>query len=114
MAFAELFSQGDRIDAELVRCCYRLGRFERVTFRAGFAVSKRDYGAVRRNKVRRLMRAAVDVERDRLVSALGKSGKSIAIVFVFKGKRGLDIRRLGLHSIHQDIAGMCRRVLAKL
>ncbi len=113
-AFTDLMTGGDSLDGELMRCWFRTGSGEGPPLVAGFAVSSRRYSAVRRNRLRRLMRAAFDGEHDGLVTALNASGKNLAMVFLFKGRRGLDERRLGLEPVRRDLAALCRSVAARL
>lgn len=111
-SFAAVLETGERIDGELVRCFFRVDRGAGTRVRAGFSVSRRMQNAVRRNRIRRLMRAAFDAECGRLRSSVG--GGSLEIVFVFKGKKGTVVERLGLGQMQSDMAALCRRCAAAL
>ena len=58
------------------------------------------------------MRSAFDAEGGRLRTAV--SGDTLAIVFVFKGRKGVAVERLGLEQVQSDIAVLCRRCAATL
>lgn len=80
----------------------------------GYAVSSRLYNAVRRNRVKRLMRAAFAGEAGALASALAGSGSSVRLLFVFKGGKGVDVDRLKLLRVQKDIVGLSRTVAARV
>jgi ribonuclease P protein component len=111
-SFAAVLETGDRIEGELVRCFFRFDREAGTRLRAGFSVSRRMQNAVRRNRVRRLMRAAFDAESAPLRASVG--GGSLAIVFVFKGKKGTVVERLGLGQMQSDMATLCQRCASAL
>ena len=110
--FSRLFASGQRLDGELVRCFFVVDRKEPATLLAGFSVSSRTYNAVRRNRLRRLMREAFSLERPALWSAVLRGNCSLSLVFVFKGIREAD--RMSLHPVHAEIAGFCSTVAAML
>ena len=112
--FSRLFASGRRLDGTLVRCFFLLERKEPVALLAGFSVSSRTYNAVRRNRLRRLMREAFTLERPVLWSAVQRGGCSLSIVFVFKGTRGLEMERLSLHPVRSDIASLCATLATAL
>ena len=114
-AFRQLYVSSQRLDAELVRCFFILQHTKgHVPLRAGFAVPSKAYNAVRRNRLRRLMREAFASERESIVSALQGSQTSAVLLFAFRGGQGIRIDRLMLHHVHADIAMLCRAVAAKL
>ena len=107
-----MLETGERIEGDLVRCFFRIDRGAGTRVRAGFSVSRRMQNAVRRNRIRRLMRAAFDAESAALRSSI--TGASLEIVFVFKGKKGTVVERLGLAPVQSDMAALCRRCAAAL
>jgi ribonuclease P protein component len=112
-SFAAVLETGERIEGELLRCFFRLERRAGTRVRAGFSISStRTRSAVKRNRVKRLMRAAFDAEGGRLRSSVVDG--SLAIVFVFKGRKGTAVERLGLGPVQSDMASLCRRCAATL
>jgi hypothetical protein len=69
---------------------------------------------VKRNRIRRLMRVGFAPQRKPLLEALGRAGKSGAIVLFFRGAPGEDVRRLKVHPISAEIGRLCRQVVEKL
>jgi hypothetical protein len=60
------------------------------------------------------MRAGFTPQRQQLLEALGRAGKSGAMVLFFRGAPGEDVRRLKVHPISAEIARICRQVIEKL
>jgi ribonuclease P protein component len=91
-----------------MRCFFRFEEGAGAGLRAGFSVSGRLFGAVMRNRLKRLMRAAFDAERD--VIDARRTGGRLTVVFVFRGSRDKSAERLGMNDIRQEMAGFCRRI----
>lgn len=111
--FSKLYASGRRVDGELIRCLFLLENVPGPALLTGFAVSRRTCNAVRRNRLRRLMREAYRRERDILWSALQTSRCSASVLFVFKGKRDLPVERVTFSLVHRDIARLCRGLASK-
>jgi hypothetical protein len=60
------------------------------------------------------MRAAFAPQRQLLLEALGRAGKSGSMVLFFRGAPGEDVRRLMVHPISAEIARLCGHVVEKL
>jgi len=60
------------------------------------------------------MREAFARERAVLGQVIQESHRSVSLLFVFKPRRTVDVRRLVLASVHADIAALCRMVNARL
>ena len=76
----------------------------------GYAVSSRAYTAVRRNRLRRLMREGFARERESLRTALEQRGMSASIIFAFKPQGQSIARSLRLEPVSREIAALCTRV----
>lgn len=113
-AFSRVFALGQRIDGTLIRSFALVERSEGSSLRVGYAVSSRVYGAVRRNRLRRLMREAFRSERESLVLALRASGNSADLIFSVKRIPPGEVARLTLFPVQADIAGICRQLRAQL
>jgi ribonuclease P protein component len=113
-AFRRVFALGQRVDGKLVRCTARIEGSSGVDLRAGFAVSSRAYGAVQRNRLRRLMREAFVQEESLLLEALAAKGRSLDVVFTFRSGGATEVRRLKLQAVRVDMAGICRQLIKML
>jgi ribonuclease P protein component len=111
-AFSSLFEQGTKLDSGLLRCFFRYERGAGTPLRAGFSVSSRTFNAVKRNRIRRLMRAAFDAEAAPLRSAAGSGVISMAIVF--RGRPGYRVERLPLAAVRNDMRVLCRECAARV
>ena len=111
-SFASVLESGERIEGELLRCFFSVDRGAGTRVRAGFSVSRKVGGAVTRNRVKRLMRAAFDAERDRLRASPGSS--ALTIVFVYKGRKDIQAGRLRLTRLQGDMTLLCRRCASSM
>ena len=113
-AFDRVFRDGRRTSGALLHCMYRVERAERVVLRVGFAVSSKHYHAVRRNRLRRLMREAFRAEQEILYGALERARSSADVVFLFRPKTPLTVERLSVFPVRDDMAAICRRIMVQL
>ncbi len=109
-AFDALFAAGRRANAALVRCLFRFDPGPAGCLRVGFSVPRRCGTAVRRNRVRRLMREAFRVEKEGFRRALREAGRSVSLLFVFRGSRECAEGPLSMTVIHRDVVELCRAV----
>ena len=105
-AYSSLYERGTRVDGQLLRCFFHMERGAGTPLRAGFSVSSRTYNAVKRNRIRRLMRAAFDAEGDALRER-AREGR-LSLLFVFKGRQGVLVERLALKAVRVDMAMLLR------
>jgi ribonuclease P protein component len=113
-AFDRVFRDGRRTSGALLHCMYRIEQTERVVLRVGFAVSSKQYHAVRRNRLRRLMREAFRAEQKNLHGALERAHSSADLVFLFRPKTALTVERLSVFPVRDDMAAICRRIIVQL
>jgi ribonuclease P protein component len=106
--FSALYRDGSRLEGESMRCFFRCEEGAGASMRAGFSVSGRLFGAVVRNRLKRLMRAAFDAERG-VIDARTSDG-SLTIVFTFRGSNRKPAERLTLQDIRPEMAEFCRRI----
>jgi ribonuclease P protein component len=112
LAFSSLFEQGTKLDSGLLRCFFRHERGAGTPLRAGFSVSSRTFNAVKRNRIRRLMRVAFDAEAGPLRSA-ARPG-TISMVVVFRGRPGYRVERLALAAVQNDMRVLCGQCAARV
>jgi ribonuclease P protein component len=110
--FSALFERGSKLDSGLVRCFFRFDQGAGTPLRAGFSVSSRTFNAVKRNRIRRLMRVAFDSEAEILRS--GAVGGELKLVFVFRGREGFPVGKLRLADLRNDIGAVCRQCASRL
>ena len=111
-AFDALFAAGLRANASLIRCLYRFGEASPGSVQVGFAVPRKSGTAVRRNRVRRLMREAYRKEDAGFRGGLSEAGRSASLVFVYRGTPERARGPLGLEDVHRDVRQLCHSVLA--
>jgi hypothetical protein len=102
------------VEGNLVRCFFLLERGSGPGLRLGYSVPGRVLHAVRRNRVRRLMRAAFARERETLDVAIENTTTTVSLLFQYEPKSRIDVRRLMLPMVRTDIAALCRTVAATL
>lgn len=110
----ELFKRvaltGKRLDGKLLRCTYLIHDEGDSVWQVAFKVSSKDYNAVRRNRIRRLMREAVRAERSALDAALKTSSSRVGFMVFFKGTKSVDVRRISLAEIRKDVETFCKKI----
>lgn len=87
---------------------------DRAALYVGYAVSSRRFSAVRRNRVRRMMREAVRSECAPLCDALLQHSVSASLVMVFRPRTDVDVRRLPLVLFRKDVADIFGRLAQRL
>ena len=110
--FKVLYRSGRKVDGEVVRCFFRWETGAGTRVRAGFSVSARRYNAVRRNRAKRLMRAAYDRERDMLAGAAETAGDSLNVLFIYNGGKGTRQAPFRFDRVSMDMNSLCRKVCA--
>jgi len=109
-AFQSLYRYGRRIDGEVLRCFFRWETGAGTLVRAGFSISAKRYNAVKRNRAKRLMRAAFDLERAPLTGAAETAGKPLSVLFVYSGAGKPAPEHFTLEPIRTDLGSLCRKV----
>jgi ribonuclease P protein component len=112
--FKQTLLQGERIDGKFLRCYYMISEEEVVPLRVGFAVSGSTLNAVRRNRIKRLLRQAVTAEKKVVDNALTTMHKHAWAVFLFKASKSFPVARLKLHTLQPDVAALCCTLASKL
>jgi len=95
-----------------MRCFFRWEIGAGTPVRAGFSISAKKYNAVKRNRARRLMRAAYDLEREALTRAAEKAGGALNVLFVYNGAGDAKPARAGFECVKGDMSSMCRKICA--
>jgi ribonuclease P protein component len=109
-SFQLLYRSGRRIDGEVLRCFFRWESGAGTPVRAGFSVSARKYNAVKRNRARRLMRAAFDLEREGLAGAAEKAGGALSVLFVYNGGKEMNHARFVFESVRGEMSSICGKI----
>lgn len=113
-AFDRVFNGGQKIGGSMATCLYLIERTEKAALHVGYAVSSKRFNAVRRNRVRRLMREAVRLECAPLCDAMVQHSVSANLVLVFRARADTEVRCLPLVSFRKDIAGIFGRLAERL
>ena len=112
--FGHTMLRGGQIEGKFLRCYYLLSEEGEAPLRVGFAVSSRVFNAVRRNRIKRLLREAVAREIQEVENALSAAGRHASAVFFFKGSKSIPPTRLKVHTIQPDVSALCRMLASKL
>jgi len=99
-----------RLEGDLLRLFFRSVRGAGTQVRAGFSVSARLFNAVSRNRVRRLLRRAFEVEGPKVKARAEASGCDLEMLFVYKGSPSLLPNRMRLSDVLQEMAELCSRI----
>jgi ribonuclease P protein component len=113
-AFDQTVVRGDRVEGKYIRCYVLFGPPGVSPLRVGFAVPSRRYNAVRRNRMKRLLREAVAREKKDLECTLQVHHSSASMVFFFKGAKDIPMDQITLKTIHPDVAHCCRAVATRV
>jgi len=113
-SFNRVFSGGRRVAGPLIQCVYLLETSGEPALRAGYAVSHKTYRAVRRNRLRRLMREAFRLESAPLREAVLHHRVSADLIFLFRPKSEVHVERLTVFPVRTEIAGFCNRIRERI
>lgn len=111
-AFKLAFARGERGSGKLFRYHWTVGGASGVPLVVGFVVPKHTGKAVRRNRVKRMMREAVRMHKSSLEEALKSRQLSATVVFVFKGYE--DAGPVPFALIVLEISSALRNITLKL
>jgi ribonuclease P protein component len=107
--FKRIVVQGKRMNARFLRCSYMLNLDGDIRLQVGFKVPAARKGlseklnAVRRNRLRRLMREAFVRELPMLNRLLEGASCGLGIALFYRGGNGIAANRISLNDIQQDI-----------
>jgi ribonuclease P protein component len=105
-AFSEVLTKGRRLQGTHIFCYLLRVNSERkkaVPVQAGFAVSRSVKSAVKRNRVRRLMREAYRLNKGKVMNLVLGQERCFKIVFLYKESAGKNTDELELKDIDLDI-----------
>lgn len=113
-AFQRVFEGGRRLDGRLVGCIYSVSPATHGAVVAGFVVSSKHLNAVRRNRVRRLLREAFRRSSPELGRATEGTGRSVELLLVYRPRQRTETDRLTVRDVLPDVASACRTIAARL
>lgn len=105
---------GRRADGRLLGCFFTRDPAESLLLRFGIVVPAKHLNAVRRNRLKRLMKEAIAKQKDMLYAAQPNCTGEVSIVFLYKGTQDLPPDRVKFTDIRQDIAEIFHTVTSKL
>jgi ribonuclease P protein component len=108
-AFRVVMRSGLRWDAGFLRSYMLVERGAPTGFRVGISVSAKDFTAVQRNRLRRLVREGVRREKPAVCTAL--AGASARADMVVQVRRGVDPRRVRLGDVEPLMAQLTKRLI---
>jgi ribonuclease P protein component len=120
----ELFKRvaltGKRLNGRLLRCTYLLHDESKAVLQIGFKVPSTRKGlsenlkAVRRNRLRRLMREAFSREISMLYSSLAMSSNHMGIIVFFRGCKDVAAERVTLAQVQEDVKMFCESIVSSV
>ncbi len=111
-AFEAVFVHGQRVQRPRIRCVFVLEPGAANSIRVGFAVPKRTGSAVKRNRIKRLMREAFRREEDEFTEHLRHASLSATLVFVFKPPEdSAALARIRFAELHREISALVGSIL---
>lgn len=115
-SFSRVISQGFVLQGAVLTAYVEVVRTETAGGAViGFAVAKKRVPlAVRRNRIRRLMREAVRKGFRAVQDSAEAKSEQVSVVLSYKGKPGTDPRRMTLSVIEPDWTALRARILEKL
>jgi ribonuclease P protein component len=113
-SFRNILTSGERFESRLVRAFCVLNKKHDVALKVGVAVSSNVGRAVRRNRLKRLMREAISGEKISLVTALEKVQLHASLVFLFVGMKDPGIERVKLELLQQELKMLCGVLLKRV
>ena len=99
-----------RLEGDLLRLFFRSVRGAGTQVRAGFSVSARFFNAVSRNRIRRLLRSAFEVEGPRVQARAEVFGCTLELLFVYKGSKSLLPNRVRLSDVLEEMSALCSKI----
>jgi len=111
-SFRKVVTGGLRWEAGVLRCYVRVERGVPAAFCVGISVSAKEYTAVQRNRVRRLVREGIRRERPAVCAAL--EGVRARAEMVVQVRRGAALDRPRLKDLHPPLAQLCQRLVRQL
>lgn len=116
-AFGDVLRHGSLVHGHWIRCYVRIEQHETaspergIAVRFGFAVPKKiASSAVLRNRIKRLMRETVRLEKETLWNGLERQKKTATIVVMLRRHDPALLKKLSL----TDIAGEWRSMVPKI
>jgi ribonuclease P protein component len=108
-AFRVVMRSGLRWDAGFLRSYLLVERSVQTSFRVGISVSAKDFTAVQRNRLRRLVREGVRRQKPAVCAAL--AGASSRADMVVQVRRDVDPRRVRLSDVEPLMAQLTKRLI---
>ncbi|MDL1894587.1 ribonuclease P protein component, partial [Sphingobacteriales bacterium CHB3] len=112
--FKRIAQSENRLDGRILRCSYLLLQQCDEAFQVAFRVPSRKLNAVRRNRLKRLMREAFSAERGELDDSLARSDIRIGIMISYKGSKHVPAERVSLSQVRSDIGEFLRIISSRL
>lgn len=105
---------GSRLHGKHLRCTYVIHSEGEARLQIAFKVSSRYFNAVRRNRLRRLMREATDKERWILDAQLESLSAKVSMILTYKGRKGMRVELIKLPQVREDAAVFFKSVASLL
>jgi ribonuclease P protein component len=115
--FSDILKNGESIHSSTLQCYVTKKKTEKnaPAVRVGFAIPRRDVPlAVERNKLKRFMREAFRANKELLHEAASIAELQLALVFIFRNRRGANVRRIRYASIENDVKDVMSKIISMM
>jgi RNase P protein component len=98
----------------MVGCIYSVDVETPGMVRVGIVVSSRHLNAVRRNRIRRILREAYRRSWAELGRTVAGASRSVELLFIYRPRQRTEADRVTLRDLLPDVASACRTIAARL
>lgn len=112
--FKEVALKGKRLNCRLLHCKYLMREEAESPLQVAFKVPARLTNAVRRNRLKRLMREGFSKERAVLDVALANANTRVLMFFTFSDAKDIPIEQLKLNDVQPEVGLLCRTIAQKV
>jgi ribonuclease P protein component len=108
-AFTRVITKGEKYEEKPIKAFVYLSSSKETLVRIGYTVTKRIKKAVKRNKLKRLMREAFRANKKDLIGHIS-AGVLVEIVFMYNDDREIVPNKVRFSSINQAISTICTTI----
>jgi len=112
--FGDVITQGRKVPARLLRAAYVVTERDGGLVRCGISIARQTGNAVRRNRIKRLIREAIRLERSDLQNVSSQANVGVDIVFRFRPVGVPPIRQISLQHIIPEVRKIFGTIVTRM